>query len=88
MEHLFNDNYLIYKVADTNLYAAIPYPLSRDIRQYATEYQGLAFVPADKCVKGILFEADHDHLIELKTEQVELPINRLQFDAGDLRLSA
>ena len=88
MEQFFNDNYLIYKVADTHLYAAISYPLSRDIRQYAAEYQGLSKVPDDKSVKCFLFAASRDHITEVQSEEVELQINCLQFETGDLRLSA
>lgn len=90
MSTLFNEQYLVYRIRESNLFAAISDPYLRDIRQYAAEYQSLSEVPADRLVKACIFTAVNDHLFELQNNgtEVELPVNCLEFNTGSFRLSA
>ena len=87
---MIKNNYLVYKVKDSDLYAAVGQFYQRDIRQYAAEYQCLSAVPSDRTVRAILFSTINEHLCELKLggEEVPVPVNRLEFDAGNFRISA
>jgi len=89
MQQNFTENHLVYKIKDSDLYAAIGDAYLRDIRQYAAEYQCLGDVPEDRMVKGLLFKMNK-HLCELKGngEEINLPVNRLEFDTGNLRFHA
>jgi hypothetical protein len=85
MENIISENFSIYKVAKTNLYAAIPREFLRFIRQCVVEYQGLSLVPADKQVKAILLRSPSHHQFSADsyiTEQ-QIPINSLQFESEE-----
>jgi hypothetical protein len=81
MKNPFNANFSIYKVAKSNLYAAIPPQFLRLIRQYLLEYKDLQLIPADKEVKGILFSPTPHHGIEADNRgERAIRVNSLRFD--------
>jgi len=90
MQPPFTEDHLVYKIRDSELYAAIYFPDLRDIREFVIEYKTLSAVPDQHLVKGILFRVINEHLYELKQQgrEVVIPVNRLDFDTGNLRLTA
>ncbi|MBA3682944.1 MAG: hypothetical protein H0W73_17535 [Bacteroidetes bacterium] len=85
MNNLFQENFLVYRVAKTDLYAAIPNNFLRSIREFVMEYQKLELVPPDKAVKGILFKKLKKREFELadKGLEKEISINSLQFETDE-----
>jgi hypothetical protein len=81
MQTSFSNSFSIYKVAQSNLYAAIPNQFLRFIRQYATEYQGLNAVPETLYVKGVILSSVPGETFQLNNDHrsQEIPINSLQF---------
>lgn len=81
MNNLLPDNFLIYKIANSNLYAAIPNNFSRLIREIVMEYKKLELVPNGRAVKGILFKKSSINNYELADQGLEknIEINSLQF---------
>lgn len=88
MEPLLSNH--IYKIKNSNKYAAVSDAYLRDIRQYAAEYQCLSAVPGDRYIKAMVFEIINHHLYALKEDgrEIALPVNQLEFDSGDFRLTA
>lgn len=81
MQPSFINSFSIYKLAQSNLYAAIPNQFLRFIRQYATEYQGLTAVPEALRVKGVILSSAPGESFKLSSDHrpQEIPINALQF---------
>lgn len=90
MESQFNNAYLLYKVSNKGLFAAVSQVFARLVRQYAMEYQGLPNVPPGKTICAVMFRPMHDNLYEVVGQgmETEIPVNQLEFDTGDLRLIA
>jgi hypothetical protein len=89
LQQLIKDR-LCYKIADSDLYIAVSDPFLRDIRFLTAEYCSLQNVPAIHTIKGLVFRKLNEHLFELTDNgyERELPINQLEFDTGDLGLTA
>jgi hypothetical protein len=90
MDNLLTQNRSIYRIRNTDLFISIHEYYLRDIREGVVEYQSLANVPSHQKVKGIVFKVLNEHLNELQNSgaEIQIPINCLEFDLGDLRLSA
>lgn len=81
MTNPFNNQFSIYKVAKSNLYAAIPPKFLRLIRQYLLEYKDLQLIPADKEVQGILFSPTAHHGFEAQDKnERSIRVNSLRFE--------
>lgn len=90
MINIFSENYLAYKIKNSDLYAAVAHGYLREIRQNAAEYRSLDLVPVDRQVSAVMFKKVNEHLFELKHNgcEVFIPVNCLEFDTGDLQLIA
>ena len=80
MEDNGKKKFSIYKIAKSNLYAAIPAEFLRIIRQYATEYKDLGLVPSDKEVEGIVLNTIPARNCNFSNQYAQIiPINKLSF---------
>lgn len=81
MEENVREKFSIYRIAKSNLYAAIPKEFLRLIRQYAMEYKDLTLVPADKEVEGFVLSTIKPDSFTINKRQTQIiPINKLSFE--------
>jgi hypothetical protein len=76
----YSPEYCVYKNKSTNAYVLVAQQFAKIIRQYVTEYQSLASVPANIKIKGILTnEPIVGNLNELNRPLTDVEINQLSF---------
>jgi hypothetical protein len=83
MTHIaFTSEYCIYRLNKAaNAYVIVAQNAAKIIRQYVAEYQGLATVPANIKVKGILTNDPYgEHKNTINGQFADVEINQLQFD--------
>ncbi|MES2761738.1 MAG: hypothetical protein V4677_06005 [Bacteroidota bacterium] len=76
----YSPEYCVYRNKTTNAYVLVAQQFAKIIRQYVTEYQSLASVPANIKVKGILTdEPISENLNPLNSHMTDVEINQLSF---------
>jgi hypothetical protein len=90
MENLLTQNRSIYRLKDTDLMISVHDQYLRDIRESVVEYGTLQNVPPHLHIRGIVFKVLNEHLSELRYNgsEIQIPINRLEFDVDNSRLTA
>lgn len=72
--------YCVYRNKTTNAYVLVAQQFAKIIRQYVTEYQSLASVPANIKIKGILTnEPISENFNSLDSYMTDVEINQLSF---------
>lgn len=84
MKENVREKFSIYRIAKSNLYAAIPKEFLRLIRQCAMEYKDLTLVPVDKEVEGFVLSTIKPTNFNISERQLQIiAINKLSFDTEE-----
>jgi hypothetical protein len=76
----YSTEYCVYRNKTTNSYVLVAQQFAKIIRQYVTEYQSLASVPANIKIKGILTnEPVSENLNSFNSHMADVEINQLSF---------